>query len=54
MLYKSLVTSVLCGFETWTLLADSEKKDPGFEVLEPWKTSLPPLLGAQDQRLGAE
>ena len=30
-LYKSLVTSILLyGCETWTLLADSEKKDPGF------------------------
>ena len=30
-LCQSLVTSVfLYGCETWTLLADSEKKDPGF------------------------
>ena len=30
-LCKSLVTSILFyGCETWTLLADSEKKDPGF------------------------
>ena len=29
-LYKSLVNSILhYGFETWTLLADSENKDPG-------------------------
>ena len=32
-LYKSLVTSILLsGCETWTLLADSEKKDPGFKT----------------------
>ena len=36
----------LYGFETWTLLADSEKKDSGFRNQM--------LLGAQDQRLGAE
>ena len=30
-LNKSLVTAILlCGCETWNLLADSEKKDPGF------------------------
>ena len=30
-LYKSFVTSILLyGCETWTLLADSEKKDPIF------------------------
>ena len=30
-LYNSLATSILLyGCETWTLLADSEKKDPGF------------------------
>ena len=30
-LYKSPVTSILLyGYKTWTLLADSEKKDPGF------------------------
>ena len=30
-LYKSLATSILLyGCETWTLLADSEEKDPGF------------------------
>ena len=34
-LCKSLVTSIfLCGCETWTLLADFEKKkDPGFRNL---------------------
>ena len=30
-LYKSLVTSILLyGYDTWTLFADSEKKDPAF------------------------
>ena len=32
-LYKSLVISIpLYGCETWTLLADSEKKDQGFQI----------------------
>ena len=32
-LYKPLVTSILLyGCETWTLLANSEKKDPGFKT----------------------
>ena len=32
-LYKTLVTSILFfGCETWTLLANSEKKDPGFKT----------------------
>ena len=32
-LYKSLVTStLLCGCKTWTLLADSEKKDTDLET----------------------
>ena len=31
----SLVTSILlCGFETWTLLADSEKKKGGIQAFE--------------------
>ena len=50
-LYKSLVTSFLfCDCETWTLLADSEKR------IQAFKTKKTPhlLLGAQDQRLGAE
>ena len=53
-LYKSLVTSILHSCKTWTLLADSEKKDPGFrnQVLE--ETSPYLLLRAQDQRLRAE
>ena len=51
-LYKSHVTSILFhGCETWTLLADSEKKDPGLRSEE---TSPHLLLRAQDQRLGAE
>ena len=46
-LHKSIVTSILLyGCETWTLLADSEERIQAFE------TNL--LLGAQDQRLGAE
>ena len=48
-LYKSLVTSIfLYGCETWTLLADSEKKDPGFrnQVHEETSSHLPPR--AQD------
>ena len=47
-LCKSLVTSVfLYGCETWTLLADSEKRMQ--EETSPYL-----LLRAQDQRLGAE
>ena len=43
--YESLVTSVLLfGGETWTLLADSEKKDPGFQNKVPEETSLHLLL----------
>ena len=39
-LYKSLVGSILpYGCETWTLLADSEKKDPGFRIQVPEETS---------------
>ena len=48
------VSCHLYGFETWTLLADSEKKDPGCQNQAPEETS-PHLLGrAQDQQLGAE
>ena len=51
-LYKSPVTSILLyDFETWTLLADSENKDPGFRNHVPEETSPHLLLGAQDQRL---
>ena len=51
---KSLVTAILlCGCETWNLLADSEKKDPGFRNQVPKGTSPRLLPGAQDQRLGA-
>ena len=33
-LYKSLVASILLyGYETWTLLVDYEKKDPGFKTM---------------------
>ena len=54
-LYKSLVTSILLyGCETWILLADSEKKDPGFRNQVHEKTSPYLLLGVQDQRLSAE
>ena len=51
-LYKSLVTAILLsGCETWTLLADSEKKkDLDFRNQVPEKTSSHPLFGAQDQR----
>ena len=55
MFYKSLVTSILLyGCETWTLFADAEKKDLCFQNQKPEETSPHLLLGAQDQRLGAE
>ena len=55
-LYKSLVTPiVLYGCEIWTLLADSEKKDPCFRNEVPEEKLLRIFyLEAQDQRLGAE
>ena len=57
-LYKSLVTSILFyGCETWTLLADSEKKEERrSRHLKPSgeETSLHLLLGAQDQQLGVD
>ena len=54
-LYESLVTSILLyGWETPTLLADSEKLDPGFRNQAHEETSPYLLLGAQDQRLSAE
>ena len=54
-LCKSLVTAILLyGCETWTLLADCVKKDPGFQNQVPEETSLHLLLRAQDQRLCAE
>ena len=40
------------GCETWTLLADSEKKIPGLQGQAPKETSLHLLLWAQDQQLG--
>ena len=53
--YKSLVTSTpLYSCETWTPLADSEKKDPGFQSQVHEETSPHPLLGAEDQQLGVE
>ena len=53
--YKSLVTStVLHGCETGTLLADSEKKEPGFRNQVHEETPPYLLLGKQDQRKGAE
>ena len=55
MFCKTLVTSILLyGCETWTLLADSEKKILAFETLVPKETSQHLLLGAKDHRLGAE
>ena len=52
---KSIVTySLLYGCEAWTLLADSAKTDPGFRNQVHEESSLYLLLGAQDQRLGAE
>ena len=54
-LYKSLLTSILhCGCETWTHLANSEKKDPGFQNQVPEETSPYLLLGTQDQQLHAQ
>ena len=56
----SLVMSILLyGCKTWTLLADLEKKrkkkkDPGFQNQVPGETCLHLLLGAQDHRLGVE
>ena len=50
----SLGTSVLYGCKTWTLLAYSEKKDPGLQNQVPEDTSSHLLLGAQDQQLGVE
>ena len=49
-LYKSLVISMyLSDVETWTLLADSENKNPGFRNQVPEKISPHLLLGAQVQ-----
>ena len=57
-LYESLITSILFyGCETWTLLADSEKKEERrSRHLKPSgeETSLHLLLGAQDQQLGVD
>ena len=54
-MYLKLVTSsLLYGCEAWTLLADSAKTDPGFRNQVHEESSLYLLLGAQDQRLGAE
>ena len=54
-LYRSLVNTILLyGCETWTLLADSEKKVPGFRNQVHEETSPYLLPGAKDQRLGAE
>ena len=51
-LQKSLVTSMLFyGSETWTLLADSEKKDPSCGNRAPEGTCPHLQFGAQDQRL---
>ena len=51
-LYKTLVTSILFfGCETWTLLANSEKKGSRFQNQVREETSLYLILGAQDQRL---
>ena len=54
-LYKSLLTSILLyGCETWILIADSEKKDPGFWNQVPEETSPHLLLTTQDQQLNAD
>ena len=53
--FTFLVTSILlCGCETWTLLVDSEIKDPRLQnqVLE--ETSPQLLLGEQEQQLAVE
>ena len=53
--YKSLVTSIhLYGRETWILLAEPGKKDPGFRNQVHEETFPYLLLGALDQRLGTE
>ena len=44
-----VTTILLCGCETWTLLADSEKKGPGFWKQLPEETSPHFLFGTQDQ-----
>ena len=43
----------LCGFETWTVLADW-KRNPGFRNQMPEETSLHLLLAAHDRQLGAK
>ena len=54
-LYWSLAISIfLRGCDTRNLLADSEKKDPGFRNQVHAETSPQLLLGAQDYQLGAE
>ena len=54
-LYKFLIISILLyGCETWTLLADFETRIQAFESQVHEKTSLHLLLGAQDQRLGMQ
>ena len=50
----SFTSILLYGCETWTLLAYSWKKDPGFRNQVPEETSPHLLLGVQSQRLGAE
>ena len=54
-LYKYLITSILLyACKTWTLLADSVKKNPGFPNQVHEETSPYLLFGAQDQRLGSD
>ena len=50
----SMLSIPLYGCVTWALLADSETRDPGFRDQVPEETSPHFLLGARDQRLGAE
>ena len=52
--YKTFVISILLhGWETWTLMADSNKKDPSFAVQVPEKTFHHSLFGAQGPQLGS-
>ena len=51
---KSWATGLLYSSKTWTLLADSEKKNPGFRNQMHEETSQYLLLRAQDQWLGVE
>ena len=52
MIIKLYLSILLYNCETWTLLADSEKKDPGFQNHVQEETSPYLLLGAQDSVTG--